>query len=311
MQESYKTIIDSAQSILILIPEKPSFDQVAAALSLYLSLSSDKSVSVVCPVLPTVEYNRLVGVNKITQDVGNKNLVIKFLGYKADDIERVSYDIENREFRLTVIPKPGITAPEKGQVDLSYSGISSDLVILVGGENESNFPALSNQELVGAKIVYIGNKQFTSDKSRNVVSFAGDSASISEMVAYFINETQLKADSDVATNLLMGIEDGTQNFMDGKTNAQTFQLIASLMQLGGKRIGQQQPLRAQDFPQGSIPDAKANPVQQATQTQQVAANLNEKTEETPIQAKTDNALDEDNAPKDWFEPKIYKGTSVN
>jgi hypothetical protein len=132
------------------------------------------------------------------------------------------------------------------------------------------------------------------------------------MVAYFINETQLKADSDIATNLLMGIEEGTGNFTDGRTNAQTFQLVASLMQLGGKRIGQQKPLKAQDFPQGSIPSSKTGQDQQPAQAQQMDVKAEEPVTQ-PVAEKNleEDVVDEDNAPKDWFEPKIFKGTSVN
>ena len=53
-----------------------------------------------------VEFNRLVGVNKITTELGNKNLVIKFKYYKVAGSEIVSYDIEKGEVKLSVMPKP-------------------------------------------------------------------------------------------------------------------------------------------------------------------------------------------------------------
>jgi hypothetical protein len=314
MQESFKTIIDSSQSILILVPTKLHFDQVAAALSLYLALKDQKSVSVVSPTETTVEFNRLIGVNRITHDLGNKNLVIKFSDYKADDIERVSYDIENREFRLTVIPKPDLSAPQKEQVNLSYSGVSSDLVILVGGENESHFPALASKDMAQARFIHVGNKQVSVDPAKKVVSFAGNAATVSEIMSYLINEAQLKVDSDIATNLLMGIEEGTNNFTSPYANAQTFQLIASLMQLGGKRVGQQDVVSAQDFPQGAIPQATPQPTQtsQVSQSAQPAQPTTTVQSVTQAQASDDrnekkDEIKEKDAPKDWLKPKIYKG----
>src|SRR3990170_2413379 len=138
MEHSFKNIIDKSKSILILLPTKPFFDQVAAGLSLFLSLREPKQVQICCPSPMTVEFNRLVGVNRISQELGNKNLVIRFADYKASDIERVSYDIENAQFRLTVIPKQKVSPPTKEQVELSYSGISADTVIIIGGANESH-----------------------------------------------------------------------------------------------------------------------------------------------------------------------------
>ena len=77
MENSFKTLIDSAQEILILLPSKPFLDQVAGALSLYLSLSeSGKSVSISCPAPMVTEYSRLIGVDKVGSDLGSKNLVI-------------------------------------------------------------------------------------------------------------------------------------------------------------------------------------------------------------------------------------------
>src|SRR3972149_3066864 len=129
MNESFSSLVDSASSILILLPNKPYFDQVAGGLSLYLSLSDKKPTAVSCPSPMTVGFNRLIGVNKISSEFGNKNLVITFPNYDAANIEKVSYDIENGEFKLTVVPKEGFTAPQKEQINITHSGISADLVI--------------------------------------------------------------------------------------------------------------------------------------------------------------------------------------
>src|SRR4030042_1405775 len=161
MDNSFASIIESANSILILLPTRPYFDQVAAGVSLYHALRNKKNVTISCPSQMLVEFNRLVGVNKITTELGNKNLVIKFSDYKAHGIERVSYDIENGEFRLTVIPKPGNNPPVKEQVNLSYSGVSADTIILVGGANETHFPNINSKDLVGAKVIHVGIKALT------------------------------------------------------------------------------------------------------------------------------------------------------
>ena len=105
MENSFSSLVDSSASILILLPTKPYFDQVAAGLGLFLSLRDRKETQISCPSPVTVEFHRLVGVNKITSEVGNKNLTIKFVNYNPQDIERVSADIENNEFKLIVIGK--------------------------------------------------------------------------------------------------------------------------------------------------------------------------------------------------------------
>jgi len=283
MDNSFGSIINSANSTLILLPTKPFFDQVAAGLSLYLSLKEKKDASISCPSPMVVEFNRLVGVNKVTQELGNKNLVVRLVDYPAENIERVSYDIENSEFRLTIIPKPGFPSPKKEQANLGYSGVSADTVILIGGANKSHFPAItSSKDLAGAKIIHIGTRALSTSPESGIMSFAKPASSCSEIVANLIKESGFVLDVDIATNLLAGIEDGSNKFSGSEVVADTFQTVADLMRVGGvrKQRFSHQNLQKGKFPSGSIPGKKI---------------VEEKKE----------------APKDWLEPKIYKGTSIS
>ncbi|MFV1917526.1 MAG: bifunctional oligoribonuclease/PAP phosphatase NrnA [Patescibacteria group bacterium] len=295
MENSLKFIIDQSNSTLILLPENPFFDQVAAGLGLYLAIRDKKEISISTPTQLTVEFNRLVGVNKISSELGNKNLVIRFTDYKASDIERVSYDIENREFRLSVIPKPGLSAPKQDQARLSYSGISADTAILVGGVNESHFPVLSTNSLAGAKLVHVGTRNLTLSGGKSVVSLSKPTSSISELVASLIKESGLSLDGDIATNLLMGIEEGTSKFSSSEVTADTFSVVSELMRAGGQRGIKTQRQKAQ-FPPGSIPGQLSRQAPQLRQQQ------------SGTQPRGDN---KQGAPKDWLEPKIYKGTSIS
>lgn len=281
MDNSFGSIIESAASILILLPKKPYFDQVAAGLALYLALRDKKDVAISCPSPMMVGFNRLVGVNKVTQELGNKNLVIKFVDYQAGNIERVSYDIENSEFRLTVIPKPGVPSPKKEQARLTYSGVSADTVILIGGANESHFPASTSNDLVGAKFVHVGTRALSMPPEKGIMSFARPASSVSEVVASLIKESGLTLDVDIATNLLIGIEEGSNKFSSPEVTADTFQMISDLMKAGGQRL-RRGPYQKETFPPGSIPGK--------------VVKVEEEKKETP---------------KEWLEPKIYKGTSIS
>ncbi|OGM28374.1 hypothetical protein A2962_02765 [Candidatus Woesebacteria bacterium RIFCSPLOWO2_01_FULL_39_61] len=304
MDNSFKSVLDKSKSVLVLLPTKPYFDQVASGLALYLALREDKQVSIACPTPMTVEFNRLIGVNKISQELGDKNLIIRFVDYKASDIERVSYDIENGQFRLTVIPKQNINPPTKDQLDLSYSGISAGTVIIVGGTSESHFPAISSKDLVGADLVHVGTKDISLSSNKSFVSFSRPASSVSEVLYSLIKESGLKIDEDIATNLLVGIEEGSNKFSEGTVTADTFAAVGELMRMGGKRNPQPENLQKRDFPPGSIPGTfPANPQPQVSQQQ--AAH------QQKLPEKSKDRQDEQQAPKDWLEPKIYKGTSIS
>jgi hypothetical protein len=233
-----------------------------------------------------VEFNRLVGVDKVTSDFGNRNLVIKFSDYKATDIERVSYDIENGEFRLSVIPKPEINPPDKQQVKISYSGISADLVILVGGANETHFPEISGKELAGVAKLHIGTRQLAVSAGQEILSFAGQASSICELTYALLKQSGIELDTDIATDLLLGIEVASNHYSSDGVSADTFQTVADLLRAGARRA-QREP--RQSFPPGAIP---GEPIQEKPQEPQVGE-------------------EDKNPPKDWLGPKIYKGTSIS
>jgi hypothetical protein len=300
MDNSFVSLIDSATSILVVLPTKPYFDQVAAGLSLYLSIHEKKEVSIYCPSPMMVGFSRLIGVNKVTTELGNKNLNIKFAGYEANDIDKVSYDIEGGEFNLTVVPKTGAQAPQREQIVLGYSGVSADLVILVGGANDSHFPILESQELAGAKVAHIGNRVLES--KREVMSFAKPGATASEVVANLIKENGLAIDPDIATNLVMGIEDGSSNFQSSEVTPETFEVTAYLLRSGGQRMPKVK-LSPASFPPGAIPEA---PYLQKPVTPIAQVETQAETPQVEVGVETPDV----NPPADWLQPKIFK-SSVN
>src|SRR5258706_2820476 len=169
MNNSFKSLIEGAKSILVMFPSNPNFDEVAAGLSLFLSL---KNSDIYSPTPITVEYNRLFGVNKIKQELGNKNVSISFVGYNPSAIEKVSYDIEeNKEFKLNIVTKPGQLPPTHEQIQITYSGIAAELVILVGGNSPNSFEAIQNKDLESAHFAHIGISEI-SIANRNVASLA-------------------------------------------------------------------------------------------------------------------------------------------
>ncbi len=303
MENSFSQLTDTASSILILLPTKPYFDQVAAGLSLYLSLKDKKEVGIASTSPMMVGFNRLIGIDKIVTEVGNKNLTIKFKGYDAGNIEKVSYDIENGEFRLTVVPKIGFTSPQQEQLDLSYSGVAADLVILIGGANDTHFPILASEEVAGAKIIHLGTRVMTS--GHDVMSLAKPGSSTSELIANLIKNDGLAMDPDIATNLVMGIEEGSNNFSSSEVTPETFETFAYLLRSGGQRLPKVK-LSPMNFPAGSIPNQPFSaPMPSRPTPKQVMQALETM---SPDMEGTHEDEQDINAPDDWLQPKVFKGS---
>lgn len=292
MENSFANLISPAKDILILLPNKPYLDQVAAGLSLSLSLKESKNVNINCSNPMTVEFSRLVGVDNVSRDLGSKNLVIKLINYNHEQIDKVAYDIENNEFKLTIAPKSGFKAPDKSQLDVSQSGVSADLIILVGGANEDHFPALSSPDLNNQNIIHVGTRLLEVSSDLKILSFARPASSTSEIVASLIKESGLTFDADIATNLLAGIEDQSKNFQSNEVTADTFMIFAELIKMGGRRMLKSRQVK---YPQGAIPNTPY--------TQRVQSQLDE---DIPFPEEEPKDI-----PSTWSEPKIYTGTSVS
>lgn len=279
-----KPIIDGSKSVLLLLPVNPTFDTVAGGLGMYLALQSQKEVSIACETPMTVEHNRLVGVNKISSEAGDKNLVIRFKNYHANNIERVSYDIENGEFRLTVIPKPRNSAPQREHVHLTYSGVAASTLFLIGGSHEEHFPMLKSSDAANLKKVHIGVRSLNVTGGQNIMSLARPASSVSELVVHLLREAEFSLEADVATNLLMGIEEETNSFTTQEVTSETFEIVSYLLKSGGQRKPKNLP-DSRFFPPGAIPGEKLHPLEEA---------------------------EKGDIPKAWMEkPAVYKGTSIS
>jgi hypothetical protein len=258
---------------------------------------------------------------------GNKNLVINFSNYSADGIDRVSYDVVDNQCKLTVIPKSGINPPKEEQVKVSYEGVVADTVILFGGTTDLDFPQLETKGLESARMYHIGTRPLTVDPSRIIYTFAQPLASVSELTFFLMNEAQLSINSDVATDLLMGIEDATQNYKSLAVTAETFEVTAALIRLGGRRLAGEGVDKTK-FPAGSIPVASTKPTIDEGQMSTMSvspsdfADFSQKKEEhkkesvpAPVVPEQEQAEESSetplNPPDDWLQPKVYRGTSLN
>lgn len=287
--QELKTKLGTAQSVLLTIPEDPSQDVVAASLALYLSIKqSGKAVSIVSSTSPVVRDSHLVGLDKITTDVGGANLVIT-LDVPENAIDKVTSNTEGGHLNLIINPAKGVSPITSENVKFSYSGAAADLVIIIGAADLKDVGALAEKE----------NELFNKDNLVNIsnqvgtygaINITDPSSSNSELITALLKELALPLDVDIANNLMQGIESATSGLSSPNMTADTFEALAILYRTGARRT----------------------PVSPVVQTAKIVADM-------PI---VDNgvsptriikSLDEETpaSPQpDWLQPKIFKGGSA-
>lgn len=232
--QELKTKLGTVQTVLLTMPANPSQDAVASTLALYLSLkNSGKSVTVATSTLPIVRDSHLVGIDKITTEVGGNNLVIT-LDVPENQIDKVTSNTEGGHLNLIVNPAKDATPITSEQVKFTYSGAAADLVIVVGAADLADVGALAEKE----------NELFTKERIANVSNQVGSFGSInitdpsssnSELVTALLKELALPMDIDIANNLMQGIEAATNGLSSPNMTADTFEALAVLYRTGARR----------------------------------------------------------------------------
>jgi len=282
-----KEKLEEANSFLILIDNQPNKDKVAAGLALYLSLKEGaKNVTINCSQPMTVAFNRLIGINKITDKIGNRNLVISF-DYVKDAIEKVSYHIKDNKFNLVVKPKAGHPPLDTSRVSYSHLGTEADLIFTLGASQLNDLGKIYQQaEEVFQKTTVVNIDNQKDNHLFGQINLNNpQSISLTEVVASLIKELNLPINQDIASNLYAGIKAGSANFQAKRVNALTFETAAWCLKNGARK---EMAEEAKTSPQKLInPVLKENSI--------FSKKPEFKTASRPKQP-----------PPDWFKPKIYK-----
>jgi len=235
--------LSPAQGILVVIPKNPSLDKMAASLSLYSSLrKSGKVATVTCPQPMTMEFSQLVGVDKVTDKIGSRNLVISF-DYIKDSIEKVSYNVEGNKFNLVIQPKAGLPPLDTKNISYSYSGADSELIFVIGVQRLEDLGSFyeGEKKLDGEKPIVNIDYHPQNTQFGKINIFNPQASSYSEIVTLILKTLNLPFDQDIATNLLVGLRSATNNFQSPSVSAGTFEAAAFCLRAGARRMEAPKP----------------------------------------------------------------------
>lgn len=308
--EKIKDLLTKNESIGIAVGKNPGIDEMGAALSLYLALTeAGKKVTVTSPTEPIVEVSSLVGIDKVKkgfeEGVGG-DLTVSF-PYKEGEIEKISYTLE--EGKLNILVKAGENGLNFNEKDVEYkrSAGAPGLVFVVGTPRLSDLgTAFDMETLKDSKVINIDYRP--DNQGFGDIPLLGKSASsVCELMANFITSLNFKMDVDIASNLLAGIIDATENFQNSETSALAFETAANLLKKGAVRqVNKKQSVIEED----SFFTPKSDLAKSQTKTPSFSKSPFGTEEKKPSFAKaSEGQVDENNPPDDWLAPKIYKGST--
>ena len=279
--QDFKSSLDAKNSLIVAIPANPSEDVMSAALALYLSLNAyGKKTKVIASDPAVVRDSHLVGIDKVTNDVGGSNLVITF-NLEEDAVEKVTSNTEGGHLNLIITPKKGLDSIKSEDISFGYSGAAADLVIVVGADSLSALGPIAEKEVElfeSAEIINFGknNSTFGSINLTDLV------ASNSELATAVIQELGLPLDIDIAGNLMQGIVSATDPLHSPDMTADTFEALAILYRAGARMSHRKSPEKAKIISDTPILDLEPSQPEKL-----------------------------DQGSPDWLKPKIFKSSSKN
>ncbi|KKT55925.1 MAG: hypothetical protein UW48_C0001G0002 [Microgenomates group bacterium GW2011_GWC1_44_23] len=303
--ELTQKLLESATSIIVVIPPDPSQDIISAGLALHLTLkNTGKKSQIGCGSEVHVDP-KISGAQEISNTIGDQNLVISF-DYHEDDLEKVDYDVRpDGKFYLMIKPKAGAPVPDVSNVKYSYSGANADLVITLG---------INSLEELGK--IYADEKKFLDNVkllSLNItprpVSFTPNTiqqsfTSFSELISLLLEKCALNPTSEAAGNLLNSIYEETKNLTSPKMTADTFSSVSFLMRHGARLPNQHAfiPRLSQpaffEAPEEEVP----LPPDENPQADSSSLRGGNPTWQSPS---TNQSI-----PQDWTKPKIFRASDV-
>lgn len=269
-----KSRFPSANRILIVLPQNLNTDNLAAGLSLYLSLkSAGKKVDIVSTGTPLVAQSNLFGIGEVRNHVakaGAGNFIISLDGVvdntgsmqQVPALEKLDWYPEGSKLNLVFHVVPGQRF-EPTNITSRHEEAGYDLTWVIGSQNLNELGDLfisNSQYFAQSQVVNIDNNpQNAYFGFANVVD--PQASSLSEIVAQVLPSLTLNMDRDVASNIITGIYGATNNLTQ-KINPDTFMVVSQAVQVGGtlpnasqqpvveqsQPVAQPQPMQAQSTP---------------------------------------------------------------
>jgi len=255
-----KSRFPSANRILIVLPQNLNTDNLAAGLSLYLSLkSAGKKVDVVSTGTPLVSQSHLYGIGEIKNHVakaGAGNFIISLDGVvdntgtmqQVPALEKLDWYPEGSKLNLVFHVVQGQRF-EPTNIASRHEEAGYDLTWVIGCQNLNELGDLfisNSQYFAQSQVINVDNNQTNAYFGfANVID--PQASSLSEIIAQVLPSLTLNMDRDAASNIITGIYGATNNLTQ-KINPDTFMVVSQAVQVGGVLPGAAQPAASQPQP---------------------------------------------------------------
>lgn len=227
--------LTTSQKNIIALPQNPLLDHVASALALTLGLKNlGKQVTLLGD--PNLNWH-LPAEAEIQPDVRGRNLIISWPDpHNAVTQVTTESQRDTGRFAIIVQTNPQFEPLNSNQIDFAYSGIDTDLVLLISTSSDSIKNSELSQLLTRTK--NLGIRLATTEKLPDESFqdyFQPQAPAMAILVWQILTALKVKINPDIATLLLTGLEHRTERFANPNLHPDVFVMVAACLQAGGSR----------------------------------------------------------------------------
>jgi len=235
----FKELFNQADSVMIIYAPDALRDHLFAATALFKTFQElgNKEVSMLSSESLVKDEPDIVYLDETRTEIGHKNLCIS-LDYDTESVEKITsaIDEEAKKLHITIKPKKGQSPLGKDNVIFSYTGAEADMVILVGVDDLESLEQLYyGYENLYQNTALVSINSYETSFGNLKLDILGSSC-VSEYVAELIKALNYHLDIEVATNLLAGIDEETENLESYLATADTFEIVSYLLRSGARRF---------------------------------------------------------------------------
>lgn len=306
-----RSLLQNAQSILIVLSGQSDEDTVAAGLGLYLSLLKiRKQITIIAPDDSKVERAHLIGINKIGKQLAGGSTLIVSIPYSEGAIEKASYTIENNRLNLVIEPRGEKLNFSIEDIEYNYGKGEYDAIFTIGVSEPSQMGELyqKHQNIFSQKpIINIDKNPSNTQFGRiNIVA----DAPISQTIALVLKSLHLPLDQDAASNLYTGIVAAQKGIQLEGASPDTLEAVAFLLRANARQL--QRPDQSQEQRQETDQQSQVQQPFHAPPQKQQADFFNQPTAQKSQQPQQQQqAQQQPEAPEDWLRPKIFTNRTLS
>lgn len=226
--------INKSHQILVALPSRPSGDALGAGLAMYNFLRKlEKAVDIASSSKTFGRYSFLPGVKDIKQSLKAFQSFVISVFTDQVKLDEISHEEKNGRIDIYLKPKNGNFSQDK--VSFSQARFPYDLIITIDAPSLDNLGELyeGNTDLFFETPVVNIDHHPSNEHFGEINGVDLTATSSAEIVATLIDEFESGLiDSEIATNLLLGIIVETNSFQHAKTTPKAFMRASRLISAG-------------------------------------------------------------------------------